>query len=180
MARLTEEQLAGNQPVQIAFVVEDLEKAALHWATTMGAGPFFVHDLIPVSDVRTRDGEPGVLEQGVAVGQWGTVMVELVKVYRCEPPEVAAVMAKPGFNHVAYFAADSDAEVKRLEESGAPVLLSLSFGEARVHFHDAVNSHGFLIEQYPCIDAVDAFYRLVADAADGWDGSDPVRGPLTF
>jgi hypothetical protein len=68
MAHLTNEQIAGRSPVQIAFIVDNLEEAALHWAGTFGAGPFFVLRELPVSDVRGADGEPTIFEQGIALG----------------------------------------------------------------------------------------------------------------
>jgi hypothetical protein len=175
MAFLTDEQINDRKIVQVAFIVDDLEKAAMHWVETHGAGPFFVLDRVPVSDVRDGNGAPAVLEQGIAVGQWGPLMVELVRMDRVEPQPVADIMTAPGFSHIAYFTADPDAEAERLEKSGAPVLLSLEFGSARVRFHDGRKTSGFIIEQYPYIDAVEDVYRKVAEAAEGWDGSNPVR-----
>ena len=40
MAILTPEQLNGRKIVQVAFHVNNLERAALHWACNFGAGPF--------------------------------------------------------------------------------------------------------------------------------------------
>ncbi len=175
MALLTQEQVHGRKIVQVAFNVDNLEKAALHWAQTHGAGPFFVLDEVPVADVRGPDGEPGVLEQGIAVGQWGPLMVELVRQARVEPAAAAEALTTPGFGHIAYFSTDSEAEAERLEAAGAPLLVSLSFGETRVRFHDGRATSGFVIEHYQYGGAIEEVYRRVAEAADGWDGSDPVR-----
>ncbi|WP_342661399.1 hypothetical protein Rruber_05164 (plasmid) [Rhodococcus ruber] len=179
MALLTQEQLDGHQIVQIAFVVDNLEDAARGWSGTFGAGPFFVHENMPVSDVRGPDGRPAVFSQDVAIGQWGSLMVELVKWHDLQAGPVADVLGRSGFNHVAYFAPDSDAERERLEAAGHKVVVSLGFGDLRVHFHDAVAEHGFAIEHYPCADVVEELYRKVAEAAQGWDGADPVRGPIS-
>ena len=103
----------------------------MHWARNLGAGPFFVYDRVPVTDLKGPHGSPGVFEQGTTLGQWGPVMVELVKMYRVEPDDIASVMLRHGFPHIAYFAADTEAEVARLEGNGAPVLASLGFGGAR-------------------------------------------------
>lgn len=175
MALLTGEQINGQKIVQVAFVVDDLERAALHWAETHGAGPFFFLDEVPVTDVRGPGGVPGVLEQGFAVGQWGPVMVELNRQDRVEPAAAAEALTTPGFGHLAYFSTDSEAEEERLEKAGAPLLLSLSFGETRVRFHDGRKTSGFVIEHYSCSGAVEEVYRKVAEAAEGWDGSNPFR-----
>jgi Glyoxalase/Bleomycin resistance protein/Dioxygenase superfamily len=175
MASLTKEQIDGRKAVQIAFIVENLEEAALHWARTFGAGPFFLLRELPVSNVRGPDGAPAVFEQGIAVGQWGPIMVELVEVRKVESEPAATIMSTPGFNHIAYFAADPEAESARLVNSGAPVLLTLDFGGVPVHFHDGRATAGYVIEHYPYVDAIEQTYRMVAEAADGWDGTDPIR-----
>jgi hypothetical protein len=175
MALLTDEQIKGRKPVQIAFMVDDLERAALHWAETHGAGPFFIAKSAGVEDVRGADGSPAVYEHGIALGQWGSQMVELVQLYRVEPAPVAEIMDVSGFSHIAYFTEDSEAEAARLEAAGAPLLLSMNFGETRIRFHDARSTTGFIVEHYECMGAVEAAYRSVAEAAEGWDGSDPLR-----
>lgn len=180
MSKLSPEQVDGNKIVQVAFHVENLREAAQHWADTFGAGPFFVHDEIPVSDVKGPDGQPAQYDHGVAVGQWGPVMVELVQSYNFQPAAVSEVMTRPGFNHIAYFSKDPEAEAKRLVEAGAPIIVSMDFGGNPVYFHDGRATHGFVIEHYPYGSLVEMFYNKVAEAAEGWDGSDPVRGPLEF
>ncbi|GAA4550805.1 VOC family protein [Pseudonocardia xishanensis] len=175
MASLSKEQIEGRKAVQVAFIVDNLEEAALNWARTVGAGPFFLARELPVSNVRRPNGEHAEFEQGIALGQWGSVMVELIEVRKAAPAIVHEVMTTPGFNHIAYLAADPEAEAARLVESGAPVLLTLEFGGVPVHFHDARHTTGFVIEHYPYVDAIEQTYGLVADAAEGWDGSDPLR-----
>jgi hypothetical protein len=175
MALLTDEQVHGRKIVQVAFIVNDLEKAALHWAETHGAGPFFLLDEVPVTDVRGPNGEPGVLKQGFAVGQWGPLMVELNRQDRVEPAAAAEALTPLGFSHIAYFSTDSEAEEERLVAAGAPVLLSLSFGETRVRFHDGRKTSGFVIEHYSGAGEVGEVDSRVAAAAEGWDGSNPVR-----
>jgi hypothetical protein len=175
MTLLTEEQINGRAPVQVAFIVDDLERAAQQWAKIHGAGPFFLLDDVAVTDVRGPDGEPGVLKQGIAVGQWGPLMVELVRQDRVEPPRAAELLTAPGFSHIAYFSTDSEADAERLESSGAPVILSLNFGGVPVRFHDARKTSGFVIEHYAFVEGVEETYRKVATAAEDWDGSAPVR-----
>jgi methylmalonyl-CoA/ethylmalonyl-CoA epimerase len=169
--------LENRKIAQIAFVVDDLEKASLHWAKTFGAGPFFLHDRVPLGDISEPDGTSAVFEQGAAFGQWGPLMVELITFQRVEPASAAAIICKTGLSHVAYFADDTAAEVERLEAAGAPALLRLRIGDYDCYWHDARNTVGCLVEHYP-YDAVAGLYGPVADAARNWDGSDPVRGPI--
>lgn len=48
-------------------------------------------------------------------------------------------------------------------------------GGTRFHFVDAVATHGHMFELYERTGHLAAFYAQVALAAQGWDGSDPVR-----
>ena len=107
-------------------------------------------------------------------------MVELVQIHRVEPDSIASALTRPGFHHIAYFAPNSEDEAARLAANAMPVLISLGFGDIRVHFHDALASAGYIIEHYPCVDGIEALYRKVAEAALDWDGSKPVRGPLAI
>ena len=63
-------------PVQLAYAVDDVFGAAELWAERFGAGPFFVAQHIPVTDVIYR-GQPGVFDHSSAYGQWGELMVEI-------------------------------------------------------------------------------------------------------
>ena len=178
MTNLFPEHLDGRKIIQIAFHVDDLEQAALEWVRTFKAGPFFVYRDVVLQDVRDRDGNDGAFDLDVAFGQWGTVMVELVKIQRIEPSSVADIMMQPGLNHIATFIDDPEAERERLEQAGAPMLLALKFGDMPVHFHDARSTTGFVIEHYQCAGVIEPLYRKTAEAAVNWDGSDPVRGPV--
>ncbi len=48
-------------------------------------------------------------------------------------------------------------------------------GGSAFHFVDAVQTHGHMFELYEAGDRVRRFYDEVARAAEGWDGTDPVR-----
>ena len=78
-------------PVQIAYAVEDVEKAAESWASGFGAGPFFVRHH-PAFDA-THDGGPAVFNHSSAYGQWGDVQVELVQFGECTPDSLHRTVA---------------------------------------------------------------------------------------
>lgn len=152
--------LAGG-PVQVAYAVDDVRAAAASWAAEQGAGPFFVREHIPVADP--------TFDHSSAYGWWGRVMVELVCVH--EPAELAG----QGLHHVAYFV-DSFAEATaELTGRGWPAVLSTTAGTTNFAFHDARAELGHLVEIYEGDDRLRGFYAMVEAAADGWDGTDPVR-----
>jgi len=168
---------ALGSPVQIAYAVTDLDAAARRWAARSGAGPFFVIEHIALSVVRYR-GEPAAFDHSSAYGQWGAVMVELVKDHTVGPSPVRDVVgeAGTGLHHVACFAEDLERESARLTALGWPEALY-----ARTHsgqafaFHDATAELGHMIELYEPSTGLLGFYSMVAEAARGWDGREPVR-----
>ena len=160
--------LAGG-PVQLAYAVTDVETAAVRWADRMGAGPFFVRHHIPV-DEAVIDGRPGGFDHSSAYGWWGSVMVELVAVH--DPPTLAG---DGGLHHIAYFVDSFGAATAELSALGWPAVLTARAGDTRFAFHDARPELGHLIEIYEGDERLRGLYAMVAAAADGWDGTDPVR-----
>jgi hypothetical protein len=160
--------------VQLAYVVDDLRSAAAKWAAALGAGPFFVYSHLPMT-VR-HNGHPAVMDHSAAFGQWGEVMVELIEYHQIEPPELATELShRDGVHHVAWFAPSLEAEQLRLESNGWPEVLNMEAdGGIRMAFHRA-STLGHLVEVYEACPALLALYRKVAEAAHGWDGSEPVR-----
>ena len=164
-------------PVQIAYAVNDLDAAARWWADVVGAGPFFVNEHIAVMNVRYR-GQPASFDHSSAYGQWGSVMVELVKDHTVGDSPVRDVVGVggEGLHHLAFFTADLAAVSARLAALGWPEALyaETASGQAFM-FHDATAQLGHMMELYEPTPALVGFYAAVADAARGWDGHDPVR-----
>lgn len=163
--------------MQIAYAVPDVRAAAEEWVSRWGAGPFFVRDHIPVTEVVYR-GQAGAFDHSSAYGQWGDVMVELVQDHGTGPSAVRDMYApnESGLHHLAYFVDDLDATIARLAEVGYELAMSAtSGGGVRFHFVDARSTHGHMLELYEPTARLRGFYAAVAAAADGWDGSDPLR-----
>jgi catechol 2,3-dioxygenase-like lactoylglutathione lyase family enzyme len=164
-------------PVQIAYAVRDVRVAARWWAATFGAGPFFVIDHIALSEVRYR-GTPSAFDHSSAYGQWGSVMVELVCDHTIGPSPVADVVGfgGQGLHHMAYFVDDLAVAQAELVAAGWPEALhAVTPSGMAFAFHDAAADLGHMIELYEPVDALVGFYKRVADAALGWDGTDPIR-----
>ena len=164
-------------PVQIAYAVADLDAAARVWTERFGAGPFFVSEHIAVHNVRYR-GAAGSFDHSSAYGQWGGLMVELVKDHTVGPSPVADVVGHggTGLHHLAYFVDDLATTQSALVQLGWPeALWARTPSGVAFAFHDAVGTLGHMIEIYEGTPALRGFYAMVRDAASGWDGSDPVR-----
>ncbi len=164
-------------PVQIAYAVVNAHDAARKWAEDFGAGPFFVAEHIPVTNVIHR-GSPAVFDHTSAYGQWGEIMVELVQDHGEGPSAVRDLFApdESGLHHVAYFVDDLDTATIELEKRGFPLAMSAEArGDTRFHFVDAVSQLGHFLELYEPSSALQSFYQKVRAASEGWDGSDPIR-----
>ena len=168
--------MALGKPVQIAYAVHDLDDAAPRWAATTGAGPFFVAEHIPLRSARHR-GRPASFDHSSAYGQWGDVMLELVRDHTTGPSPVRDVVGDgEGLHHLAFLVDDLAAEVERLAAAGWPEALwaETSVGAAFA-FCDATADLGHMVELYEPTPMLVGFYDLVAEAARGWDGRHPVR-----
>ena len=164
-------------PVQIAYAVVDAREAARRWAAQFGAGPFFVADHIPVTDVVHR-GLHGEFDHTSAYGQWGSIMVELVQDHGDGPSAVRDLYApgETGLHHLAYFVDDIHETTARLGEQGYPLAMSaVAGGTTRFHFVDATAQLGHFLELYEPNDGLRGFYAKVRAAAEDWDGTEPIR-----
>ena len=164
--------------VQLAYFVPDIFAAAERWTAERGAGPFFIAEHIPVENVRYR-GRPATLDHSSAYGQLGTIMIELVQ--QNDPgPSAFRDMFGPGeqgLHHAATIVPDFEEELARYESLGYTVAnrCTVSGSGLDFAFVDTVAVCGHMVEVYEGQPGLLDFYAMVADAAEGWDGSDPVR-----
>jgi hypothetical protein len=168
----------GYPVTHYSYVVEDLEKAIAFCTEALGAGPFFLFDSVEF-DAIERPGGPAAFHHSAALGQWGPIAIELEQIDSIRPPELADVLAPhtPGINHSSCIVPDLDAASARLEELGCPRFLSARTGEFDLRFHD-LPMLGHAVELYRENDFVHRFFDVLREAAEGWDGSDPLRTEL--
>ena len=162
--------------VQLAYCVNDVFEAVKRWHALHGAGPFFVNEHIPVSDVLYR-GQPGEFDHTSAYGQMGDVMLELVQQNNDGPSAIRDMFApgEEGLHHCATFVESFEGELTRYESLGYEVANKIhTAGGVGFAFIDARKTHGHMIEVYEG-EKVRPFYELVEAAAQDWDGSELVR-----
>ena len=145
----------------------------------MGAGPFFPVPHFQLDELTYR-GKPATLDQLSAVGQWGTLQVEL-KMQHCNNLSGAREMYAPGetgVQHLTWFADDLDAETRRMEALSFETVMMCRLpmvGGVRLAWFDTRKLLGARVEVHEESDHMHRFYRRVARAANGWKGEDPVR-----
>lgn len=161
---------------QVAYFVPDIDAAARAHSVAFGSGPFFVLRHVPLKWSEHR-GARVTHDHSSAYGQWGAVMVEFVQQHGRDPSAMhdmyPAGSGRSGFHHTAHFVPDLDAAIA---EFGHPLAqLSETATGTRYAFVDATGTLGHMLELYEPTESLTGFYAMVAGAAQGWDGRDPVR-----
>lgn len=174
--------VVGHPISHISYQVQDIPSAVDTWVEVFGAGPFFLLEHIAFERVEHFDdlhprGAPAVWDHSAAFGQWGPIAVELQQIHTIAPtrtlgPKIVGRGTAP--NHVAYIAEDPEGESARLQGLGLPKFLFATFGPVEITFHD-VPMFGHAIEVHRKCDFIVSFFETIADAADGWNGDEPLR-----
>jgi hypothetical protein len=170
-----------NLPIrQVAYFVQDARKAALRHHQIYGSGPYFVAEHIPVRLALHR-GVERELDHTSAYGQWGSVMVEFVQQNNPGPscfhdmyPEGSG---RGGIHHVALFVDDIKKAIAVYNADHHETALYAEMKADGFPFAmiDMVADLGHMIELYQPVAQLAGFYEMVANAAKGFNGEDPVR-----
>lgn len=167
-----------GEPHHHAYLVEDIEATVSRLVDQLGAGPFFLIENVPLENLRSR-GEPAELAHNSAFGSCGGGVVELMETVSMSPERVERGFSgpRPRIHHIAYVLAPAEvADVRgSLDERGLPVYLSARTGEIDNTFHDASSVLGHDLEIHADCQELRDVFAMVTGAAEGWDGSDPLR-----
>jgi Glyoxalase/Bleomycin resistance protein/Dioxygenase superfamily len=161
---------------QLAFVVDDLEAAALRWVEAYGIGPFYVLPANGPAPARYR-GEPSELDVQIAVTQAGPVQIELVH-QRCDNPSVfrdVYASGQAGVHHIATMTGDFDAAIVHYRGLGYEPVTELHSGMGRVAFVDTFAALGLMTEVVERDEGLVSALVGTARVCASWDGSDPIR-----
>lgn len=158
---------------QTAFVTHDIEATAREWVDVHGIGPWFIYT-VDIPDTQ-YGGRSIPLKARMGLAQSGSQQIELI-----EPSDNPSIYTefidagKEGIHHICYWANIDDARTH---------FTSTGHGEAQ--YGVTANGNEFLYvygsKDIPFIEIVDpnepmaAFFTLVAQSAQDWDGSDPIR-----
>ena len=167
-----------GKPHHYAYVVEDIEATVNRLVDHLGAGPFFLIENVPLENVLSR-GEPAEFAHNSAFGSCGGGAIELIEAVSLAPERVEKGFSapRPRIQHVAYVVPSTEVFDLRssLDERGLPQYLSSQLGEVDTTLHDASAALGHDIEIHVDSEGLRAFFQMVRGAAEGWDGSEPLR-----
>jgi hypothetical protein len=169
-------KIVNNEYFQVCWVVNDIDAAMEKWQRSASIGPFYIFRHPDIQDFRYR-GNPGKLDMSVAIAQAGNVQIELIQQHDDRPSAYRDVYApgQEGMHHICGFAADYDAELERYRLQGLSIAHSGLAGDMRFCYVDTRSRMGCMTELLEERKFMRDMFRLIADAARDWDGTNPVR-----
>ena len=165
---------------QNGYIVRDIEAALKHWTLVLGVGPFFYVERAKIADFRYK-GKPSDAEVSVALANSGSLQIELLQPCNDAPSmwRDFLIAGREGLQHVACWMktpAAMDAALARAAALGYEVGQSGAAGENGRFVYLSTETHpGTVVELSEACGAKAQFFRRVAEAAQSWDGTDPIR-----
>ncbi|HLO19050.1 MAG TPA: VOC family protein [Sphingomicrobium sp.] len=171
--------LPGARIVQMAWVVDSLERSAERLSKSMQVGPFLMIRHIKLDDPHHR-GQPQRSDFSLCLAQAGDVQIELVEQHDSTPSVYRDVYpdGPPGgmaFHHVAVIVPDVFEETARYNGLGFPTASSGRFGAVDFAYVDTTAAGGFMVEILPDRPEMHRFFDVVRSAAEDWNGEVPWR-----
>ncbi len=122
-------------------------------------------------------GQPTQAAFSIAIGCWGEIQIEPCRADNDAPSIYSGEYAvRDRWHHVCVFV-ESIAEARRAcAEAGAEVIIEGKVGDTgEVIYVDAGGGPGHLIELLQPMAGSEALFAMMRDAAQGWDGLEPLR-----
>jgi len=173
--------LSFGQPlggiVQIAYTVKDIAQGMRDFTARLNCGPWFVTGpFVPAKGVYR--GQPTDMSLTLAVAYSGHMMVELIEQHDDKPSVYQETIRTKGygFHHFGMCTRDLDAEVAKYEAAGHPLAFSdISPRGVRIVYMDTTRDLPGMLEIIEATPALEAIYHSYFEAAQNWNGEDPVR-----
>jgi catechol 2,3-dioxygenase-like lactoylglutathione lyase family enzyme len=163
---------------QVAYLVPDIEAAMDYWSKVLGVGPWFYNPRVPIRNYTYR-GERYEPHNSVALANAGGLQVELLQTRNDVPSMYRDFLraGHQGVQHVAYWTESFDADLGRAEALGFKVCMGGEVGDKGrfVYFETDASQPGTVVELSEVAGPKGKLFKLIREASQGWDGSDPVR-----
>ncbi len=161
--------------LQLAYVPADLDGALKYWTETVGAGPFFLRQLV-FKGWRYL-GEPIELNVDVAIGYWGEVQVELIR-QTCRTPSVYTAWrdaGREGLHHIGIDCRDAQAARAALARAQMPIVQEVDGPNGGIFYAGEPRGPDAMLEFLCLTDSQKDYFAMLREAHRTWDGEKPVR-----
>ncbi len=161
---------------QVAYVVDDMDRALDYWITVMKAGPFFLFEHAVMENQRYR-GAASNVDATLAVGNTGDVQIELIYCENDAPSVYREFLeaGRTGVHHLGLMPENYQETFDRYAALGYEPAFECSIAGTELVYFDTVKTLGHFTELWQNSEAFKDFLEAVKAASRGWDGSDPVR-----
>ncbi|ABW14106.1 conserved hypothetical protein [Parafrankia sp. EAN1pec] len=160
---------------QIGYIVRDIDQAVRSWLE-LGVGPWYV--LRGQTQTGLYRGRSCTAPLSIAFSNTGDLQVELI----CQEDDTPSIYTEflrsghEGFHQLAWWTDDFDATMRSVAAAGWPVVWSGDGdGAARYAYVEPPAGPATIVEIMEVTAATDGIATLVRQAAQDWDGSDPIR-----
>ena len=163
--------------IQMAYVVENIQRAMKEWASDLKVGPWFLIDHFTGVDPQYR-GQPSQADVALAMSFAGHMNIELIQPNDDAPSVYREIIDRRGygFHHFGVATADFDRDVERYRASGAELAFHLHVPSGgRVAYTDTTGRLPGMVELIELGAEFEAVFNRFYRASIGWDGQDPVR-----
>ena len=164
--------------MQNGYVVRDLAAAIAHWTTRIGVGPFYLFPRVTFAQSTYR-GHPAAIEMKVAMAYSGNLQIELIEP-TSETPSIYREFLDRGFeglHHLGVLTDRFDVDVERLAGLGHVAVQDgrVGAGTGFAYYDTGGTAPGSMIELIEASRGIQRLFEHVREAAQSWNGCDPVR-----
>jgi len=168
--------------MQVAYVVDDLEAAAMEWVKNLNVGPWVIMEHFPAKNMKYYD-DPTDIDLSIALAYSGSMCFELIFQHN-DVPSVYTDCVKTDrmgcFHHWAVSTVTFDEDVARHKANGHKVAFYgevVPVGGKRFAYIDTMAPLRGMIELIELNDDVEGLFAGVRAQSQDWDGADPIRRP---
>ena len=157
---------------QNGYVVRDIEAAMQHWTQKLGVGPFFYIEKVPVEQPMYNN-EPSDIDVSIALSNSGPLQIELIQQRNDAPSTYLDFLnaGHEGLQHVAYWTEAMDDDLTRIAAAGYEIAQSGCIGEGGRFVYYRTEAHpGTIVELSEISGMKGKYFKMIEEAANGWDG----------
>ena len=163
--------------VQVAYVVEDLQKSITEFSEKFNIGPWFYSNGYTLKEAYYR-GEPTDMRMGLALSFSGNMCFEVIQPLDDKPSVYWDVIKKKGygFHHLGMATTQYEVDVARYQKMGYVLAFEgLTPRGIRFAYFDTTSDLPGMLELIEYNDTQLKFLSLMQQASVNWDGKDPSR-----